>query len=135
MLVGDFDLPVLSQSVTIPLGDASSGSFTLGGTFLVGFVPPTAWTAATLSLQASFDAGATWLDVASNTGGILTLSSNAGIPTSLYFIPGSFGGAVTGVPVPAPLFRLRSQTAGVDVVQAAARTFTLLSLPSVFRRP
>jgi hypothetical protein len=130
MLATDLESQQVTFTDTIAAGEALSTGVDFAGFTPIGFFSAAAWTAATLSFQTSLD-GSTWVDITTTNGsiqpsGVLT-TPNTYHPIGNYFgmiVPGSWPRRV----------RLRSQTAGVNVNQAAERVFTWLASPNILRK-
>lgn len=103
-------------SVTIANGASLSGSIDLTGYTLVGIDTPAAWTAADITLAAAVADGGTYDPVHENSDTEFTLQAGASrfivLPTSLT--------------APLRFIKIRSGTAGVPVLQGAARTLILI---------
>lgn len=82
---------------------------------LLGFIMPSAWTAADVTYQGSND-GTTWYDLHSDTAGEITSTVTAGKLISVY----GYDFAAC------KWLRLRSGTSATPVAQVAARTITLI---------
>lgn len=110
---------LFSEQVTIATG-TNAASLPTEGRALVGVQMPSAWTAANLGFEVSFDGGATWVTAYDNTGNLL----QAVVSTSRY-VAFPVDSAIF-----APLLKVKSVTAAnVATNQGGARTLTL-----VFRR-
>lgn len=105
-----------SAVATISSGQSLSSSVDLGGTRLFGIKMPAAWTAANITFQASFDGGATWVNMYDTYGNELTVT-----PAANRFItidPVNFAAV--------QLLRIRSGTAATPVNQAQNSDLTLI---------
>jgi len=105
-----------STTGTIALNASLSGAIAIGNTTPVALIMPAAWTAAGLTLQASVD-GVAYNDVYDQYGNEVTLT----VSTSRHVL------LDPSVLVGMTHVKLRSGTAGVPVVQLAARVLTLIS--------
>jgi len=118
-----------TTTVVISSGESLSGAVNLqnrtpnalgitgkAGLRLFGIVMPSAWTAANLTFQASFDGGTTWVDVMDATGAeyVVTAGTSRYIPID----PTPFSAIA--------LLRIRSGTSVLPVNQADARSLTLV---------
>ncbi len=107
-------------TATIANGSSLSGAIALGGGgVLQGVSIPSAWTAAGLSFQTSFDNGTTYQnayfdDAGTDTEIIYPTTANA---RNLSFEPNIFAGATH--------IKVRSGTSGTPVNQGAERVLTL----------
>jgi len=101
--------------VVIANGASLSSGYSLQGRILTGIYMPSAWTAAGLTFQASYD-NATWFNVY-DTSGELAITTAA---ASLYLAMD--GTKFLGI----SFIRVRSGTAGTPVAQGAARTLVLM---------
>lgn len=103
-------------SVSIENGASMTDGINLGGLRLFGLVIPDEWTAANLTFQASFDAGATWVNILNKAGNenIVTVSVGG------YLIIDSTDFAAL------QYLKIRSGTAAAPVAQEAARNISLV---------
>lgn len=97
-------------TATIPSGESLSNAVRLGERKHVGLIMPSAWTAADVTFQVSAD-GATFVNLYDKTGTEASTKADASQGIQL----GDFDLA------PWEYLKLRSGTAAVPVVQAAAR--------------
>ena len=114
--------PVVSQaletkSVTISSGSSLSSAVDLGGRKLVAIVMPSAWTAASLTFQASVD-GVTYYDVYDGS-----TERTVAVAASYYSM------LAIGDYVGVRYLKVRSGTAASGVNQGADRTLTLVLQP------
>jgi hypothetical protein len=104
----------------IPATIAASGSVSddvnLGGRVLVGIEMPTAWTAASITFQASFD-GTNFFDVYDGAGS--EVSGTAGASQFITMNPATLYGI--------KVIRVRSGTSAAAVNQAAERVINLIA--------
>lgn len=108
---------VETATVTIANGASLSGAVDLGGRKLVAIDMPAAWTAASLTFQASVD-GVTYDDIYDGaTERSLTVAASRYLMQNI------------GDWVGMRWFRIRSGTAGTPVNQGAARIITLVVQP------
>lgn len=105
-------------SATILSGQSLSDDINLGGRIPVGLVMPAAWTAASITFQASLDDGATWHDVYAIDETELTISSVV-VDSFLALDSANFLGVT--------YLRLRSGTTATPVNQGADRAITVLA--------
>lgn len=103
------------KDVTISSGASLSTVIPLVGYLVVGVIMPAAWTAATLTFQATRD-DAAFFDVYSDTAE--KSMTAAGANRHIIVLPEDFAGMHT--------IRLRSGTSAAPVNQAANRTITLV---------
>lgn len=110
---GNFIYPV---SVSILTGAAVSNSLNLESLRLFGIVMPAAWTAASLTFQASFDGGTTWVNMYESSGTEISVTAS----TSRYIAldPVIFA-SIT-------MIKVRSGTSGTPVNQTADRALGLV---------
>ena len=104
------------ETVTIASGASLSGAVDLGAHRLGAVIVPSAWTAASITLQASQSLAGTYGDVYDDLGTEISLTAAA-------------GRVITGVTlerIPLRYVKLRSGTSATPVNQAAARTLTLV---------
>lgn len=109
------------HTVTIAASGSLSSAVRLKpGYDIAAIVMPSAWTAADITFQASADNGTTYNNVYDEDGNELTLT----VAASRYVViaPNQFRGA--------ELIKVRSGTGASAVNQAAARSLTLVTLPS-----
>ena len=104
-----------TATASIAAGASLSSAVYLGAGTLLGISLPSAWTAATVTLQTSLDGGATWIDVYDDGGNEIVLSPAAGKFTPLD--AGTFGNLV--------YLKVRSGTGSAPVNQVGARSITL----------
>lgn len=106
------------DDVTIANGASLSAATVLGGFHLVGVLMPAAWTAASITLQASLD-GVTFYDVYDRYGVEYTVAAAASRYVAL---PPIDLGTVEQI-------KIRSGTGAAVVNQGAARVLTLVLKP------
>ena len=109
-------------TATIANGTSVSGSIDLTSTALLGFIAPSAWTAAALNIEVSPD-GTTW----PTAGAFDEFGSAIGQWSAL-----TAGAAYKVDPLamlPWRYVRLRSGTSGTPVNQAADRAFSIITRP------
>lgn len=104
-------------TVTIASGQSLSGIVALDGLVLVGIKMPAAWTAASLTFQASDDDDDTFTDMYSVDGVEVTAQTAAS--RWLIIDPADFASV--------RFLRVRSGTGATPVNQAAARVLTLIA--------
>lgn len=102
--------------VTIVGGDNTTSNINLGGFRLFGIVMPSAWTAANLSFQASFDQGATWHDLKDASGAEITVI--AGADDCVVWLPAAFASL--------QMLKVRSGSSALPVSQTADRILQLI---------
>ena len=104
----------------LPANIASGASITdainLGGLRVFGIVIPAEWTAANLTFQASFDAGATWVNIFDKAGDEFTVSASA----SRYVILDPIDFAAI------QMLKIRSGMSATPVTQTALRDINLV---------
>lgn len=131
MLAADLDSQQIVLADTIAAGTALSAGLDLRGYKPILIFGPAAWTLATLCLQVSLD-GTTWVDLTSATSSIIGFGTTAIVGVAAP----PWSGTVSNYPdYIGRYLRFRSQTAGVDVNQAADRTIHVVAVPSNLRRP
>lgn len=101
--------------VIIPISTALSNAIQIAHTDIVGFYMPAAWTAADIGFQVSDD-NVTFFAVSDQAGALISIPVAA---SDFITLPDSFIQGNRWI-------RLWSQTAGVGVNQAAARTIKLV---------
>lgn len=102
-------------TVTISSGTSLSGGIDLGPARVLALRMPTAWTAASLTFQASDD-GTTYYNMYDSTGAEMTATTAAS--RWLAFAPADFKSV--------RYLKVRSGTSGTPVNQGANRTMTLV---------
>lgn len=110
-----------SIAVAIGAGTALSAQVDIGNQTLVGIVVPSNWTTAAISLQASYDGGATWSELVDQTAAAIGSSSLTG-GTLSYFVavdPTKLRGVRS--------VKVRSGTQATPVNQVAAVTLQLIT--------
>ncbi|MES2055830.1 MAG: hypothetical protein V4564_07830 [Pseudomonadota bacterium] len=105
---GYIDLEVIPA--TILSGAALSAEVDIGSKQLVGIAMPAAWTTAVITLQASLDGGATWLELVNTTGAV---SYTVAAGQFLALDPATLRGVNA--------IKVRSGTSGLAVNQGADR--------------
>lgn len=112
------ETPRLSATVAILSGESVSEVINLSDTALLGFVTPTAWTAAALNIEVSDD-NVNWSSAydayGSQSGSIASL-----VVASRYAVD------MTAL-LPWQYVRFRSGTSATPVVQGADRVFTVIA--------
>lgn len=106
-----------SESAVIANGASLSGAVNLHALRLAGIQMPAAWTAASLTFQASFD-GTTYAEVCDTSGAAVTFTVAAG--TFVVINPATIAGVRN--------LKVRSGTSGAPVAQGAERTLRLVVL-------
>lgn len=106
---------IVQKQVTILNAQSLSQQVDIGPLTLSAIVMPAGWSAAGLSLQASYDGGTTWVEVADKAAP-LAIAAAAGqvIALDAYLTRGIVS------------FKIRSGTSGVPVNQGADRILTLV---------
>lgn len=114
-----FLIGIHSYAATIAAGQSLSGPVATGVDTLVGISMPAVWTAAGLTYQISPDGGTTWQELFDGAGNEITTTAAAGqfIQLTSYLWRGM------------NMFRIRSGTLAVPVVQVAAAIVTLIARP------
>jgi hypothetical protein len=110
------------RTATIANGASLSGAVEIGDATVVALVMPAAWTAASITLQASVD-GSTFVDVYKNNGASeleITVSTSRWVLLNLPDIAGLRG---------AHSIKVRSGTTGSPVAQGGARSIGVVLLP------
>lgn len=110
------------HTVTIANGAAVSDAIRAGGGTLTAIKVPSAWTAAALTFEASFDDGTTWRPVFDDQAAEVTISS-ANMTTLTTGERVVVASTMLNKLAALPMFRLVSGVAGTNVNQGAARTF------------
>lgn len=110
---------LINSTVTIASGASTSGTIDCNDRTLTGFVTPAAWTTAALTIEASMD-GTTWIgklfdSTSTATGSYPTVTASSGYAVDINAL------------LPWRYLRLRSGTSDTPVVQAAARSFTVIA--------
>lgn len=106
------------QTATIASGTSLSNAVNLGGLRLFGFVMPSSWTTAALTILASFDNGSTYVSMESLYDG--TEITYTVLPPGYYPLPNpQIFAAVTNI-------RIQSGTSSAPVNQAADRAIQLV---------
>lgn len=106
--------------VSITAGQSVSSSIQLTGTLAA--VRPSSWTAAVITIQASFDNGVTWSDVYSTrSAGEYSLASAAVSAGKLTLLD-----PADAAPLAFALVRFRSGTSGTPVAQVAATSIDVV---------
>lgn len=113
-----FTVSNLLDSVTaiIASGASISGDINLGGMRLFAIQMPSAWTAANLTFQVSFDQGSSWTNLFDALGNEYVVT--AGATRTIVLDPTDFAAL--------PLVRIRSGTSTTAVTQAADRSIGLI---------
>lgn len=106
------------QTVTILNGQSLSNAIGLNPNTLVGIVVPATWTAANLSLQASFDGGQTFGEFADKAA-----------PYAIVAAAGNFIGLDPAVFRGVTTIKIRSGTSGAPVTQGGDRVLQVITLP------
>lgn len=107
-----------TETATIASGASLSGSIDLTGRILVAVQMPSAWTAASITFQASND-GTTFDNVYDTAG--TELAATVAASRYVVFDPADLASV--------RWIKLRSGTSGTPVNQAAERTLTLVARP------
>ena len=106
------------QTAFITISQSLSGEVDLAGYGLVGLIFPTAWTAASLSFQASDVSGGTFYNLRDDTGTEISVAAAGSV---------AIGCDVDGPKLaPFRFLRLRSGVAATTVPQAASIAITLI---------
>lgn len=101
----------------------------------IAFLIPSAWTAADLKFQVSFDGGTTWVDVATAAAAVIKLTSIPTAQSILLYAPVDAGGndylAALFRAFPNAYFQVVSINTGTgaDENQGAARTIKMFGVP------
>ena len=106
----------LSNAVKIGDSEVNDGSRAPADFRLFGIVMPAAWTAASLTFQASLDGGTSWHNVKDATGA--EVSVVASVDDCVVWLPAAFSAL--------PMLKVRSGTAAAPVAQGAERVITLI---------
>jgi hypothetical protein len=106
------------KAVAIANGASLSDAVNLAGFRAVGIQMPSAWTAANLTFQASFD-GTTYVDLYDDAGNEQTATAAAS--RFMFLTPAEWAGI--------RYLKIRSGTTSVPVNQGAARTIQLITRP------
>jgi hypothetical protein len=109
----------LRITLTIPANASLSNAADLSELVPVGVLMPSAWTAASLTFQASLD-GVSFVDLYNTSGSELQVP--AGANRLIALDPVQFRGVRH--------LRVRSGTSGAPVNQTASRTLVILAVPS-----
>ena len=104
------------QTATIPASGSLSAEVALGQKTLVGIIMPAAWTAASLTFQATPD-DINFSELYDGAGNVVTITAAAG--QFLQIDPTKWRG-ITGI-------KVRSGTVASPVVQAASAVITLVT--------
>jgi len=115
-----------THSAVIANGAAVSTAVVMGGGSLVAILVPSAWTAAALTFEASFDGGTTWRPVFDDGAAEVTISS-ANMTTLTGGNRAVVAASVLNKLAGLTMFRLVSGVAGTNVNQGAARTFAVIT--------
>jgi hypothetical protein len=109
----------LAPAIIAP-GGSLSAPVALGALTLCGISMPAAWTAATLSYQASPDGGTTWQELFDDAGNAISTQAAAGQMILTLKIPEY---CLRGI----NLLKVRSGSSGTPVVQSGGATINLLT--------
>lgn len=108
-------------NVTIPNGVSVSDPIDVGGSVVVGFFGPAAWTTAALQVEASANGSTNWVPITDSAGSVTG---------SLASITALYAYALDPVAMlPWRYVRLLSGTVATPVNQAADRVFTVITRP------
>lgn len=110
---------VYTREVVIASGQSLSTACDLGADELIGFVMPSAWTAANITFAASFDNGTTYGVVKDAADSEVSVTMTSYVANEVRLLSPVSTQALYN-------FKLRSGTSSVPVNQAAARTITLI---------
>jgi hypothetical protein len=110
-----------TATATISNGTSVSGSIDLSTTALLGFIAPSAWTTASLSLEVSVDN--------TNWAAAIYDSTNSSTGYWASVVAGSAYAVDTVSMLPFRYVRLRSGTSAAPVVQGADRAFVVITRP------
>lgn len=105
----------------IPANTSTSQSIDLLSSVLIGFVTPSVWTTAAITLEVSLD----------NTIWFATIYDSASTATGVYLTPVVSSGYTvdTLALIPYRYIRFRSGTSATPVVQAATRSIAVITRP------
>lgn len=110
---------LMVSTITIPSGASVSDAVDCNNRTITGFVTPTVWTAAALTLEVSLD-NVTWISTIFNSTSTAAGSYPAITVSSGYAFD-------VNAMLPWRYVRFRSGTSAVPVNQAAARSFSVIA--------